>query len=233
MEPEKILLGVVWYAVFLLSTTCHEAAHAWVAKVGGDLTAFHEGQVSLSPLPHIRREPFGTVLVPLLSYFLGGWMIGWASAPYDPVWAERHPRRAALMALAGPSANLALVLLAAIGIRTGLAMGEFVAPERINFTTVVGAVQPGLASALATLLSVMFVLNLLLFLFNLLPVPPLDGASAATLLMSEGTGRRFREFTHSWGFIGLLLAWYLFRQIFDPLFVLSLNALYFPLASYG
>ncbi len=233
MEPEKILLGMVWYAVFLLSTTCHEAAHAWVAKLGGDLTAFHEGQVSLSPLPHIRREPFGTVLVPLLSYLLGGWMIGWASAPYDPVWAERHPRRAALMALAGPLANLTLVLLAAIGIRVGLAAGEFVAPARIDFTSVAAAAQPGLGSALATLLSILFVLNLLLFLFNLLPVPPLDGSSAVTLLMSEETGRRFREFTHSWGFIGLLLAWYLFRQIFDPLFVLSLNVLYFPLASYG
>ena len=233
MEPEKLLLGVVWYVVFLLSTTCHEAAHAWVAKLGGDLTAFHEGQVSLSPLPHIRREPVGTVLVPLLSYLLGGWMIGWASAPYDPIWAERHPRRAALMALAGPLANLTLVLLAAVAIRTGMVLGGFVAPEKVNFTTVVGAVQPGLGSALATLLSVMFVLNLLLFLFNLLPVPPLDGSSAVTLLMSEETGRRFREFIHSWGFIGLLLSWYLFREIFSPLFTLSLNILYFPVASYG
>lgn len=233
MEPEKLLLGVVWYAVFLLSTTCHEAAHAWVAKLGGDLTAFHEGQVSLSPLPHIRREPFGTVLVPIGSYLLGGWMIGWASAPYDPVWAERHPRRAALMALAGPLANLTLVLLAAVGIRTGLALGAFIAPESINFTTVVSAAEPGLTSALATLLSILFVLNLLLFLFNLLPVPPLDGSSAVTLLMSEETGRRFREFTHSWGIVGLLLSWYLFRVIFSPLFTLALNILYFPIASYG
>src|SRR5574341_965037 len=147
MEPEKILLGVVWYAVFLLSTTCHEAAHAWVAKLGGDLTAFHEGQVSLSPLPHIRREPFGTVLVPILSYLLGGWMIGWASAPYDPIWAERHPRRAALMALAGPLANLTLVLLASLSIRIALALGAFVAPESIDFTTVAAAAQPGLGSA--------------------------------------------------------------------------------------
>jgi len=233
MEPEKLLLGVVWYAVFLLATTCHEAAHAWAAKLGGDPTAFHEGQVSLSPLPHIRREPFGTVLVPILSYLLGGWMIGWASAPYDPIWAERHPRRAALMALAGPLANLTLVLLVAIGIRVGLATGIFHAPQEINFTTVVGAAAPGLASAVAILLSILFVLNLLLFLFNLLPVPPLDGSSAVTLLMSEEAGRRFRDFTRAWGIVGLLLAWYLFRVIFGPLFTLALNVLYFPIASYS
>ena len=233
MEPEKLLLGVVWYAVFLLATTCHEAAHAWAAKLGGDPTAFHEGQVSLSPLPHIRREPFGTVLVPILSYLLGGWMIGWASAPYDPIWAERHPRRAALMALAGPLANLTLVLLVAIGIRVGLATGIFHAPQEINFTTVVGAAEPGLGSAVAILLSILFVLNLLLFLFNLLPVPPLDGSSAVTLLMSEEAGRRFRDFTRAWGIVGLLLAWYLFRVIFGPLFTLALNVLYFPIASYS
>ena len=59
------MAGVLWYVVFLLSTTCHETAHAWAAKLGGDLTAFHGGQVSLDPIPHIRREPFGMVIFPL------------------------------------------------------------------------------------------------------------------------------------------------------------------------
>src|SRR3990167_6103885 len=108
LTPEAVALGVVWYAVFLFSTTCHEAAHAWAAKLGGDPTAALGGQASINPLPHIQREPLGTVVVPVASYLLGGWMIGWASAPYDPLWAERHPRRAGLMALAGPGANLLL-----------------------------------------------------------------------------------------------------------------------------
>ena len=64
---ESIVLGITWYVAFLLSTTCHEAAHALAAKVGGDLTAFHGGQVSLDPIPHIRREPYGMVLFPILS----------------------------------------------------------------------------------------------------------------------------------------------------------------------
>jgi len=76
--------GLMWYAVFLFSTVCHEAAHAWSASKLGDDTAKQGGQVSLNPVPHIRREPFGMVLVPLLSWFMGGWLIGWASAPITP-----------------------------------------------------------------------------------------------------------------------------------------------------
>ncbi|MFQ5668022.1 MAG: site-2 protease family protein [Candidatus Binatia bacterium] len=231
LTPEAVTLGLVWYVVFLLSITCHEGAHAWAALRGGDPTAFHAGQATLSPLPHIRREPFGTILVPVLSYALFGWMIGWASAPYDPYWAERHPRRAAWMALAGPGANLGLVLLAALGIRAGVSLGVFQAPERATMTHIVTSGGEGTLEAVATVLSIGFVLNLLLFVFNLLPVPPLDGNSAVTLLMSEQAGQRFREFSRSYGLIGLLLAWYLFQYVFDPVYTLALNLLH-PGAGY-
>src|SRR5215468_6229382 len=83
LTPDFLALGLIWYVVFLFSTTCHEAAHALAAKLGGDLTAFHGGQVSLDPIPHVRRELFGMVVFPILSYVTGGWMMGWASAPYD------------------------------------------------------------------------------------------------------------------------------------------------------
>ena len=228
---ETVVLGLVWYFVFLLATTCHEGAHALAAKWGGDPTAFLGGQLSLSPVPHIRREPFGTVVVPLASYALSGWMIGWASTPYDPNWAARYPRRAAWMALAGPAANLGLMLLAAAIIRLGLTLGLFSAPERANFTRVVEATQPGMPAAVALLLSITFVLNLLLFLFNLLPLPPLDGNSAVTLLMSKEAGQRFLELTRSFGTLGLLAAWVIFNRLFDPLFTLALNLLH-PGAGY-
>src|SRR3989338_6092742 len=231
LTPEAVALGVVWYAVFLFSTTCHEAAHAWAGQLGGDPTAALGGQTSLNPLPHIQREPFGTVLVPIGSYVLGGWMIGWASAPYDPLWAERHPRRAGWMALAGPGGGLLLVLVAALGIRAGLLAGFFSAPPRATFTQVVAATEPGTWAAVATLASVLFTLNLLLFLFNLLPVPPLDGATGVTLLMSEAPARRFRDFTRAYGMAGLLLAWFFFWRLFDPAFTPALN-LPHPGASY-
>src|ERR1700688_1522219 len=103
ITPDFLLYGFIWYVAFLFSTTCHEAAHALVAKRGGDETASEGGQVSLNPIPHIRREPFGMVLIPLLSYFINQSMIGWASAPFDPAWERRYPRRAGWMALGGPA----------------------------------------------------------------------------------------------------------------------------------
>ena len=73
--------AIVFYVVFLFSATFHEAAHAWVSMRGGDLTAYAGGQVSLDPRPHIRREPFGMVLLPLLTVAMTGWPFGFASAP--------------------------------------------------------------------------------------------------------------------------------------------------------
>src|SRR5215475_8256070 len=102
--------AIMTYVVFLYSTVLHEAAHAWAAHRLGDDTAYRGGQVSLDPTPHIKREPWGMVLIPILSFLMGGWMIGWASAPYDPEWARMYPRRAGMMAVAGPVANLLLVL---------------------------------------------------------------------------------------------------------------------------
>ncbi len=234
MNPQFLVLGVLWYIVFLFSTTCHEGAHALAAKLGGDPTAFHGGQVSLNPIPHIRREPFGTVVVPILSYLLAKWMIGWASAPYDPHWQQRHPRRAAWMALAGPGANFALLLLSALAIRVGMALGIFRAPASAGLTSITEAVHPGEAGFAATFLSILFVLNLLLGTFNLLPVPPLDGHNGITLLMSDKTAQRYLDWTRNQGFgmAGLLLAWYLYGRVFDFLFLLALQLLY-PGLRYG
>ncbi|MCW5977568.1 MAG: site-2 protease family protein [Bryobacteraceae bacterium] len=229
MDQDQLALGALWYVVFLLSTTCHEAAHALVAKLGGDLTAFHGGQVSLHPLPHIRREPFGMVLFPILSFVTAGWMMGWASAPYDPQWSLRYPRRSAIMALAGPAANLTLALVAAVGIHLGLAFVFFRPPEFVRFAQIVQPASAGAAEAAAAVLSILFSLNILLAAFNLLPVPPLDGWSAAGLFLPEAAARRMKL----WGFqagafslLGLIVAWQLFGRIYPPIFHFSLRALY-------
>lgn len=228
--PEVLALGAIWYLVFLFSTVCHEGAHALVAKLGGDPTAFHGGQVSLNPMPHVMREPIGMVLVPIVSFFLygGRWMLGWASAPYDPLWAQRYPRRAAWMALAGPAADLVLVLLAAAAIRGGIALGYFRAPESATFTSITQAVDPATTGFAATFLSVFFMLNLILGVFNLLPVPPLDGHAAIALLMPERAARRWLEWTQDATFrlAGLILAWYFFGGMVRYIFPLALSALY-------
>jgi Zn-dependent protease len=231
---DTLTLGLIWFVVFLFSTTCHEGAHALMAKLGGDPTA--SGQVTFNPLPHIQREPFGMVVMPILSYLMGGWMIGWASTPYDPSWAYRHPHRAARMALAGPGANFALMILAGAAIRLGVALGTFQPPSSVSFTRITEAVDgSGPLSLAAILLSVLFMLNLLLGTFNLLPIPPLDGNAGITILMSEDRARRFLEFFRTQGFamMGLVLAWVFFGRIFSRVFTVALNVLYIGVGHYG
>ena len=121
--PNDLVYGFIWYVAFLFSTTCHEAAHALVAKLGGDETAALGGQVSLNPVPHMRREPWGMIVIPIFSYISMGAMFGWASAPYDPLWERRHPRRSGWMALAGPAANFTLMFIAVAGIAAGSRAG--------------------------------------------------------------------------------------------------------------
>ena len=226
MNPALLADGVVWYVVFLLSLTCHEAAHALAAKWGGDPTAAGGGQASLNPIPHIRREPFGTVVVPIVSYLLGGWMIGWGSAPYDPMWQQRHPHRAAWMALAGPLANASLMLLASASIYLGLFTGILSQPTTAGFTRVVAGAGPGFATSLAFFLSILFSLNLLLA--ALLPIPPLDGNTVVGLLLPEDAARRFAHFSHNptFALIGLILGWKIFGYVFSPMFGWALSLLY-------
>jgi Zn-dependent protease len=227
MKPETLTLGLVWYVAFLFSTVCHEGAHALAAKLGGDMTAAEGGQVSLNPIPHIRRSPWGLVVFPIISYALFGWMVGYASAPYDPTWARQHPKRAAWMALAGPAANFVLMLLAAAAIHIGIASGHFQAPDSI-IPTQVTVLAGGGVNLATTFVSVLFTLNLLLGVFNLLPVPPLDGNVGVTVFMSESTAVRFLDWTRSgqYGLLGLVVAWYLFDKIFWPIFTIALRLLY-------
>ncbi len=226
--------AIVFYVVFVFSVTLHEAGHAWAALRGGDPTAYLGGQVSIDPIPHIRREPFGMVVLPLITVFISGWPFGFASAPYDPLWASRHPKRAAWMALAGPAANLGLALLAALAIRGGLAAGVLEAPPAVRFGEIVAAVSPGVWSGAAFVVSVFFSMNLVLLLLNLIPVPPLDGSGALPLLMSDAATERYRELIHQpmVGIVGILIAWRIFAAIFHPVWLWAVNWIH-PLAHYG
>jgi Zn-dependent protease len=206
VNPQLLIEGLTWFVVFIFSTTLHEAGHALAAWKLGDPTAYEGGQVSLNPLPHIRREPVGMVLIPILSFALNGWMMGWASAPYDPSWAHRHPKRAALMAAAGPAGNLLLTVIAGLLLRFHVA------------ALIPGALMP---------IGILFLLNLLLFVFNLLPVPPLDGSAILPMFMSDGVARRYREFLHQpmFSLLGLLLAWKVFPYLFEPIQTVALTLL--------
>jgi Zn-dependent protease len=157
-----------------------------------------------------------------------GWMFGWASTPYDPSWAYTHPRRAAWMSLAGPTANLLLVLAAGIAIRLGIAADLFYAPASISFTELTAARESGLFGALATLLSVVFTLNLLLCIFNLIPLPPLDGSGVLPLFLDEDSARRLMGFMRqpSFALAGIVMAWLVISEVFPALHRIAVNLLY-------
>jgi len=228
LDPNFILLGMIWYIVFIISISVHEASHAFAALKFGDDTAYRGGQVSLHPLPHIMREPFGTIVVPLVSYALGGFMIGWASAPYDPSWAAGNPKKAAYMGLAGPASNLLLVIVAGVLIHAGIWAGWFYQPDSISFSTVVEPVSAGMANGPAVMLSLLFSLNCLLFVFNLIPVPPLDGTALVELSLKGEKLVKYRQLMSNPTacFVGLIIAWNLFGPIFRPIHNLALNILY-------
>lgn len=214
---------LLWYFAFLFSLSAHEAAHAWAAYRGGDPTAYLGGQVTLNPLPHIQREPLGTVLVPFFTYFRAGSMMGWASAPYDPLWADRHPRRAALMSAAGPAANLVIASVVFLALKVCVEAGVLNVPWPWDMARLVQPAQPDAPPwfrGACQLASILLSLNLLLFCFNLLPLPPLDGSGILFGLFPEGLGGVFRGLRANpiLGVGGLLVAWYIFPRLFGPLF---------------
>ena len=170
--------AIATFLVLIVSLTVHEAAHALLAYLGGDRTAYEHGLVTVNPIPHIRRQPMMMLIVPLLVlYQSGGRMcLGAATTRIDAEWAWRNPRRAALVSVAGPVANFLLVALA-LGIlhllvgmdvmKVDLHYGRAFAPDFAPNPTV----------EMSGLLLIQFVkLNLYLGLLNLLPIPPLDGS---------------------------------------------------------
>ena len=220
--------GILWYLVFLFSTVFHEAAHAFTAHKMGDSTAHSIGQVSLNPVPHIKREPFGTVIVPVLSFLAGGWMIGWASTPYNPQWAHDYPKKAAAMAAAGPISNFILLIISVVIIHLGIASGIFVQPDTIFISSIVEAAGNGWMEIIAKLVSIMFSLNLILFVFNLIPFPPLDGSAIPPMYLSEETGRKYISFVRSpvFAIAGLFIAWKIFDLIYLKIHLIAINLLY-------
>ena len=229
MNPDELAFGFLEYVVFLLSTTCHEAAHSLVAKLGGDTTAAEGGQVSLNPIPHIRREFFGMVIMPILGIVSKTGLIGWASAPYDPRWSRQYPKRAAWMSLAGPGANFSLCILSGIVMRLGLAFKYFAPGSYSTANIVEPATAGGVIEGVAVVLSVFFSLNLLLGCFNLLPFPPLDGYGALGLFTTEAGALKLDEWRvkiRSFSIIGVLVGWRLLDMIYDPLLMTGIRAVY-------
>lgn len=228
MSSDFFAMALIWYVAFLFSTVCHEAAHALVAKWGGDPTAYSGGQVTLDPIPHIKREPFGLVVIPWLCLLAthGATMFGWGSAPFDPYWQIRYPKRAAVMALAGPVSNFLIAFVAAVLMHIGIAYGLF-APG----LPVVSVTGDSFVDGAAMLLTVLFILNVILGVFNLLPIPPLDGYSVLGLFLPERTYLQLLEFGRTSGFsvFGIILAYMIFPRVVEPVLSFAKYLFFLPL----
>jgi Zn-dependent protease len=177
IEPREFLIA---YLAFLFSTTLHEFGHAKIGERLGSTLATEHGLVTLNPFAHIKRSPFGMVLMPIIGvlFFKWAWPIGWASVPYDPAWGVRNPRQQGLMSLAGPACNLFLAL-AAFGLcKLLLATGFLAISDAPSLTHLLAAGDGDVNSwrgAIAYGLGTMLFMNISLGIFNLLPIPPLDG----------------------------------------------------------
>ncbi len=188
--------------------------------------------MTLNPWPHIKREPIGTVVVPLLTFFTSGWMMGWASTPFDPGWGSRHPKRLAAMSAAGPAGNLLIAMLSFAAIRMLLEHGVFVPPQQINFSRLAepaaGTPEGSILHAVALLLSVALNLNVLLFLFNLLPLPPLDGSGIVQGLLPGTLGGLIESLRRNpvMSLVGLMIAWQVFDVVYHPAFGVLLRLLH-------
>ncbi len=156
-----MLVISVWALPLLIAITFHEAAHAYAARMCGDDTAWMLGRVTLNPIKHI--DPFGTVLLPLLLLAMQSpFLFGYAKPVPVNFRGLRHPRRdMILVAAAGPAINIVLALIAALGLRL---IGD-----------VSGAAGEWLLRNLANAL----LINVVLAIFNLIPIPPLDGGRIA------------------------------------------------------
>lgn len=190
--------------VLIFSLTAHEAAHGLTAWLGGDRTAKDRGLVTLNPIPHMKREPMGMIVVPVIVIFLSncGMAAGGASAPIDANWADKNPKKAALMSAAGPLANIAL---AAIAFGVLFYIGR---PDRDNGTVVfIGQ----------TAWLVMF-LNLLLATFNLMPLPPFDGAGVVSGLLPavRQTYYSYQRMPLSF-IVSMIGAYYVVSSVLPPL----------------
>jgi Zn-dependent protease len=211
-------VAILLYGVFLISTVFHEAAHAVVSYLGGDRTAYLGGQVSLNPVPHIRREPFGMVVLPIVSLLLfsGRGFIGFASTPLDPLWAARHPKRAALMAAAGPVTNLLLAALAFALLKTLVETGHArPGGSVLEMAKPIDADANSLA-ALCRMASAFVYMNLFLAVLNLLPVPPLDGGAVLEGLLPREAANAL-AMVRSQPIVAILLLILLWRYVIEPL----------------
>jgi Zn-dependent protease len=187
---------------FLFAISIHESAHAWMASRCGDPTARMLGRITLNPLRHI--DPVGTILLPAIALFTGFPMIGWAKpTPVDPRNFKNPVRDDILTSVAGPASNF-LVVIATVVLLGLLALASTSAHYVVQALARSSgnlALDAGWITPVALMLYQVMVINILLGIFNLIPVPPLDGSHVLRHFLAGGALRLYDQM----GMIGLVV----------------------------
>jgi Zn-dependent protease len=184
LQSSAFLIAVFEFVLLIFSLSVHECAHAWMASLLGDQTARLAGRVTLNPMYHV--DPIGTLLFPAIMIFgplmgmgfMGGMLVGWAKPTPVITRNLRNIRRDDnLVTLAGPASNLLIALLATLV----LIVLCFTLPDGrnvvlVSFEATLAGVQGYLPNPIVLLCTLAILINLSLFFFNLLPIPPLDGS---------------------------------------------------------
>lgn len=181
-------------AILIMSVVIHEVSHGYAALYLGDQTAKYEGRLTLNPLKHL--ELFGSFILPVLSYMFGGFLLGWAKpVPYNPYNLRPGRFSEAIVAIAGPLSNFSLALIFGLIIRFGA--GE-------------------LPAAFLAISQVIVLINIVLGVFNLVPIPPLDGSKILFALFPQNL-YKIRAFFEQFGLILLLIFIFFLSHLLFPI----------------
>ncbi|MCA1565057.1 MAG: site-2 protease family protein [Acidobacteria bacterium] len=219
MDNAVIGQFILYMVALIFSLSVHEAMHAWMSNRFGDDLAHSQGRVSLSPVTHV--DPIGTLLFPAIAFFTGAPLLGWARpTPVNPLrWRDK--RKANFwVSIAGVLGNFAIAIVVGVIIRVLYHTGQLA-----------GADDGSTTDAVFTLLRVFFQMNVGLGVFNLFPIPPLDGSKILASILPESFGSAI-ESIEQYGFILLMLALItgVFGAVFGVVMPLAWNILFVGVA---
>lgn len=187
-------------AILIMSVVIHEVSHGYAASFLGDQTARYQGRLTLNPLKHL--DFVGSFIVPSLAYFLGGFIFGWAKpVPYNPYNLKPGRWSEAMVAFAGPAANIFLALIFGMLLRFSVSSGaSWANPAFVQITALI------------------VFINILLAIFNLVPIPPLDGSKLLFTILPDKF-LKIMEFFEKYGLVLVLLFIFLLWKFVFPVII--------------